>query len=232
MKEIRRFLGIKSWYRKFIPDYAILAAPLTLLLRKGQKWIWQEEQQHAFVGIRRCLIESPILSCPNFEVPFELQTDASNTGLGAVLIQVIDNVEHVIAYPSRSLSAAERNYSTAEKECLAVIWSIQKYRAYLEGYHFKVITDHCSLRWLHNLKNPTGQLARWSLALLEYDFTITHRRGANHHVPDSLSRRFKDQNMDSEPLERENLLVIGADNPSWYLRRFLAVSQFPHKFQN
>ena len=101
------------------------------------------------------MVQAPILSCPNFHVPFELQTDASNTGIGAVLTQTIEAVEHVVSFASRSLLEAERNYSTTEKECLAVIWSIQKFRAYLEGYHFTVITDHSSLKWLYNLKNPT-----------------------------------------------------------------------------
>lgn len=109
LKELRRYLGMTSWYRKFIPDYATAAAPLTLLLRKNQKWIWQEAQQRALSEIRVRLTESPILSCPDFEVPFELQTDDINTGLGAVLTQTIHNAEHVIAYASRSLSAAERN---------------------------------------------------------------------------------------------------------------------------
>lgn len=102
----------------------------------------------------------------------------------------------------------------------------------MEGYSCKVITYHSSLRWLHNLKNSTGRLARWSSSLLEYDFYIINRKGANHHVPDSLFRRFEDQNTESEPLERENLLFVNADNPSWYLKRFLAVPQFPHEFPN
>lgn len=221
-----------SWYRKFIPDYATIAAPLTKLLQKKQKWIWVNDQQTAFQELKNRLTEAPVLSCPNFSVPFELQTDASNTGLGAVLTQTIDNVEHVISYASRSLLPAERNYSTTEKECLAVIWAIGKYRAYLEGYRFTVITDHSSLRWLHNLKNPTGRLARWSLSLLEYDFSIIHRKGANHHVPDALSRIFEDQNSEYLEPDKETLLLIENNNQSWYVRRFLAVKEFPKKFPN
>ena len=114
------------------------------------------------MAIKRCLSEAPVLACPNFEIPFVLQTDASNTGLGAVLTQDVEGKESVISYASRTLSEAECKYSTTEKECLAIVWAIQKYRPYLEGYKFTVITDHSSLRWLHNLKNPSGRLARWS----------------------------------------------------------------------
>ena len=222
VKELRRFLGMASWYRKFIPNYATLSSPLTLLLKKKERWRWTGDQFLAFEQIRACLTSAPVLSCPNFDIPFELQTDASNTGLGAVLCQTVDGVEHVVSYASRTLSDAEKNYSTTEKECLAVIWAIQKFRAYLEGYHFTVVTDHSCLRWLHNLKNPTGRLARWALSLLEYSYDIVHRKGSSHHVPDALSRMFED------PLE---IINLAKDlTPSWYVRRFLAVTNYPEKF--
>ena len=113
-----------------------------------------------------------------FKVSFCLHTDASATGLEAVLTQTLERVEYVLSYASRSLSDPEKRYSTTERECLAALWAIQKITAYLEGYHFTVITDHSSLRWLHHIKNPTGRLARWALSLLEYDFDIVHRKGS------------------------------------------------------
>ena len=119
-----------------------------------------------------------MLSYPDFDLPFELQTDASNTGLVAVFCQTVGGVSHVVSYSSRTLSGAEKNYSMTEKECLAVIWAIQKFCAYLAGYHFTVVTDHSCLRWLHNLKNPIGRLARWALSLLEYSYDIVHRKGS------------------------------------------------------
>ena len=222
IKELRRFVGISSWYRRFIPDYATLSALLTLLLRKRERWRWTGDQFLAFEQIRACLSKASILSCPDFNTPFELQTDASSTGLGAVLSQTVDVVERVVSYASRTLLDAEKNYSTTEKECLAVIWAIQKFRAYLEGYHFTVVTDHSSLRWLHNLKNPTGRLSRWALSLLEYSYDIVHRKGSSHHVPDALSRMFED------PLE---IISLAKDpTPSWYVRRFLTVTNYPEKF--
>ena len=142
VKDLRRCLGLASWYRQFLPNYATLASPLTVLLKKKQHWIWEEEQQFAFQEIKRCLSETPVLACPNFEIPFVLQTDASNTGLDAVLTQNVDGKGYVISYASRTLSEAESKYSTTEKECLAIVWSIQNYRPYLEGYKFTVIADH------------------------------------------------------------------------------------------
>ena len=152
-----------------------MAEPLTRLTKKAQVWHWDDEQRIALDTLKAGLTTAPTLACPNFQLPFVLQTDASSVGLGAVLTQVIDEHERVIAYANRALTEAEKKYTVTEQECLAVIWPIRKFRCYLEGYTFTVITDHSSLRWLHNLKNPTGRLARWALELLEYNFTIIHR---------------------------------------------------------
>ena len=223
IKDLRRFLGLASWYRRFIPNFATLASPLTMLLKKKQNWVWDIEQQTAYEEIKRCLSNAPVLTCPDFEVPFVLQTDASNSGVGAVLTQTINDEEHVISYASRTLSEAEIKYTTTEKECLAIVWAIQKFRPYLEGYKFTVVTVHSSLRWLHNLKNPTGRLARWSLSLLEYDFEIVHRKGSFHQVPDALSRMFESQ-------LPEEIHLIEDYSSTWYSRRCQAVSDFPERF--
>ncbi|KMQ83753.1 reverse ribonuclease integrase, partial [Lasius niger] len=191
IKQLRRFIGMASWYRRFIPQCATKLEPLTRLLKKNHSWEWGDNQKAAFESIKECITSPPILACPKFELPFVLQTDASSVGIGAVLTQETEGVEQVIAFASRALSEAERKYATTEQECLAVVWAIKKFRPYLEGYQFRVITDHSSLRWLHNLKNPTGRLARWALELLEYDYTIEHRKGALHHVPDALSRIYE-----------------------------------------
>lgn len=158
--EIRRVIGMASWYRRFIPSFPHLINPLTELLKKNRKWEWSKECERSFQSLKNALVSAPILSCPDFSKPFVVQTDASAYGIGAVLSQQLEDGEHVICYVSRSLSRAERNYSTTERECLAVIFAIEKLRPYLEGYKFTVVTDHHSLVWLHNLKEPTGRLAR------------------------------------------------------------------------
>jgi transposase len=157
------------------------------LLKKGQKWNWSEAAQLAFEELKTKLVKAPILSCPDFSRPFCLQTDASYSGLGSVLTQNLEGEEKVIAYASRSLTDAEKKYSVTEKELLAILWSIRKFRPYLEGYNFEVVTDHFALKWLNTLQNPSGRLARWSLELQEYSFTVTHRKGNLHKVPDALS---------------------------------------------
>lgn len=186
--EMRRILGLASWYRRFIPNFSTLTAPLTSLLRKNQKFVWSSSCEEAFRALKDHLIRAPVLSCPDFSLPFQIQTDASGYGIGAVLTQQHPDGERVIAYLSRSLLRAERNYTTTERECLAVLWAIEKLRPYVEGSHFKVITDHYSLVWLNRLQSPSGRLARWAVKLQQYDFEIIHRKGKEHIVPDALSR--------------------------------------------
>jgi len=229
LKQLRRFLGMSSWYRRFVPQFATVSEPLTRLLKKNQRWEWGVEQEDAFEQIRARLLSAPTLSCPDFEVPFVLQTDASSVGLGAVLTQIISDTENVIAFASRALSDPEKKYSVTEQECLAVVWAIKKFRPYLEGYQFTVITDHSSLRWLHHLKNPTGRLARWALELLEYDYEIVHRKGALHHVPDALSRMFE------RDTEVSVMAAVDAELPKnvrdpWYCKRYREVSERPETF--
>ena len=177
--------------QRFVQNFATRAEPLLQLLKKSRRYVWREEQQKAFEVLKKASTAVPILARREFESPFHLQTNASSIGLGAVLTQVLGGEERVIAYASRTMIAAERNYTVTEQECLAVVWAVKKFRAYLEGYHFEVITDHSSLRCLYGLKDPSGRLARWALQLLQFDFTITHRKGALHHVPNAVSRMYE-----------------------------------------
>ncbi|KAL6419674.1 hypothetical protein ACFW04_011286 [Cataglyphis niger] len=188
-KQIRQFLGVASWYRRFIENFSTIAAPLTRLTKKNARWIWGEAEATAFKRLKAALTTAPVLACPDFNRRFILQTDASTSGLGAVLTQYHEDGERVIAYASRTLSGAEANYSATELECLAVVWGVRRMRDYLEGYAFTVITDHQSLRWLQKLEAPTGRLARWLFELQQYDFEIKYRRGALNRVADALSRQ-------------------------------------------
>ncbi|CAB0032495.1 unnamed protein product [Trichogramma brassicae] len=191
IKSLRRFLGMVGWYSRFIPSDAELKLPLLRLTRKSVEWAWTEEQQNAFEALKQALTQAPVLARPDFTKPFIVQTDASAYAIGGVLTQVFDDGEHPIVYVSRVLAAAERNYTTSEKECLALIWTIRKLRPYLEGYRFIAVTDHSALQYLKNLKDPTGRLARWALEMQQWDFEVVHRRGRVHELPDALSRAYE-----------------------------------------
>ncbi|KMQ85218.1 reverse ribonuclease integrase, partial [Lasius niger] len=182
VEQVRQFLGMASWYRRFIADFSKIAAPLTKLTKKHARWSWGETENEVFHVLKWTLIFAPVLACPDFSRPFVLQTDASTNGLGAVLTQNYDEGERVIAYASRTLNGAEKNYSATELECLAVVWGIRRMKGYLEGYRFTVITDHQSLKWLQRLEAPTGRLARWLFELQQYDFEVKYRRGALNRV--------------------------------------------------
>lgn len=189
--EIKRFVGMCSWYRRFVPHFSSLIAPLNRLLkgkRKRQKVEWDEDADLSFRKLKEALVSAPVLASPNFSEPFTIHTDASDTGLGGLLTQTIEDQEKVIAYASRSLSKTERNYSVTERECLAVVFALEKFRPYVEGVHFTVITDHYSLLWLKKMKDPVGKLARWSVRLNQFSFDLVHRKGCLNVVPDALSR--------------------------------------------
>lgn len=211
--EVKRFIGLCSWYRRFIKDFSTLVSPINDLLkgrRKSQPITWTDTAESSFVRIKELLVSAPILTQPDFSKPFIIQSDASNTGLGGCLTQEIDGEERVIAYASRSLSRAERNYSVVERECLGVIFCIEKFRMYIEGApKFKVITDCYSLLWLNNLKNPTGKLARWAIRLRQHNFDLVHRKGVDNIVPDALSR----MHTESALSETKDVSCISALNP-------------------
>lgn len=225
VKEVRRFLGVASWYRRFIPNFASLVSPICNLLRKGSSFVWSGKCESAFETIKEYLVSSPVINCPDFDRPFMIQTDASDYGLGAVLTQNFPDGEHVVSFISRSLTKSERKFSATEKECLAVLWAIQKFRCYVEATHFTVVTDHFALLWLSNLKDPSGRLARWSVKLQQYDFDIVHRRGKDNVVPDALSRSVPVVN----ELTSVDRLFPGYDD-SWYRKMIDNVSQRPLDF--
>lgn len=188
-KTLRSFLGLASWYRRFVNKFADVTAPMRTLLKKNSRWLWGPEQEKSFVELKQRLSSAPVLACPDFSVPFVLQVDASTTGLGAALTQTQDAKEVVIAYASRLLTDQEKNYTTTELECLALVWATRKFKPYLEGYNFIAVTDHVALRWLMKLHEPSGRLARWVMELQQYNFEIRYRKGTLNRVADALSRQ-------------------------------------------
>ena len=188
-KEVQQFLGLANYYRRFVENFANIAKPLHRLTEKATKFEWSTDCQAAFEHLRQKLVSAPILAFPNLEKPFILDTDASDVGIGAVLSQLDDSgAERVIAYASKALSKPERRYCVTRKELLAVVSFVQHFRPYLLGRRFTLRTDHGSLTWLSQFKEPEGQLARWLERLQEFDFEIRHRPGKKHQNADALSR--------------------------------------------
>ncbi|GFS70624.1 hypothetical protein TNCV_520341 [Trichonephila clavipes] len=174
--------------KRFIKGFCYLAEPLQSLLKSGVEFHWGPEEVEAFNGLKKALTSDPVLGMYDERAFTEIHTDASGYGIGAVLVQIQNNVEKVIAYASRTLTKAEKNYSTTERECLAIVWATNKFRPYIFGKHFTVVTDHHSLCWLMNLKDPSGKLARWALRLQEHDFDVKYKTGKKHSDADALSR--------------------------------------------
>ncbi|GFV75112.1 retrovirus-related Pol polyprotein from transposon 17.6 [Trichonephila clavipes] len=189
LRELRSFLGLCTYYRKFVKGFSNIARPLHKLTESKQKFQWTKECEDSFLQLKEALTSSPILIYPQPDKPFILDTDASNESVGAVLSQEIDGQERVIAYWSKCLSKPERNYCVTRKELMAIVKAIEHFHHYLYGQKFLLRTDHASLTWLMNFRNTEGQVARWIQRLNEYYFDIRHRKGSSHGNADALSRR-------------------------------------------
>ncbi|GFU58770.1 hypothetical protein TNCV_3089111 [Trichonephila clavipes] len=189
LRELRSFLGLCTYYRKFVRGFSNIARPLHKLTESKQKFQWTKECEDSFLQLKEALTSSPILIYPQPDKPFILDTDASNESVGAVLSQEIDGQERVVAYWSKCLSKPEINYCVTRKELLAIVKAIEHFHHYLYGQKFLLRTDHASLTWLMNFRNSEGQVARWIQRLNEYYFDIRHRKGSSHGNADALSRR-------------------------------------------
>lgn len=175
-KELRRFNGSVNWYHRHLRNIAKIQGPLNKLASPKAPWNWTEEYETSFLSVKEALKGALTRSAPTDSLPFILYTDASNTGIGAILMQKDNDREYRITCVSRPLRGAELNYITTEKECLAVVDSVRKLRCYLETTEFTVVTDHARLLWLYSLKNPVGRLDRWAMELLSYNVTIEHKK--------------------------------------------------------
>ncbi|GBN55575.1 Retrovirus-related Pol polyprotein from transposon 297 [Araneus ventricosus] len=187
--DLRSFLGLCTYYRSFVKNFSTIARPLHKLTEVQSNFNWTKECEKSFNNLKRSLTSSPILTYPRTDKDFILDTDASNKEIGAVLSQNIGNEKRVIAYYRKSLDKPERNYCVTRKESLVIVKSIEHFHHYLYGQKFLLWTDHASLRWLLNFKEPEDQIARWIQRLQEYDFEIQHRKGTSHGNADGLSRR-------------------------------------------
>ena len=188
---LRSFLGLANYYRAFVLNFSARTAPLTDLLSANKHFEWSTPQQFAFADLKQALTSAPLLQPYRADRSVTLvMSDASALGLGAVLMQADNEGRlHPVAYHSRKLSPAERNYPTREQELLAIIDSLRAWRHYLLGIPFKIQTDHASLRYLQTQPHLSGRLVRWAQSLQEYDFSIEHVPGKDNVVADALSRR-------------------------------------------
>lgn len=186
--DIKSFLGLVGYYRRFIQDFAKVTQPLTACLKKRNKIIIDQKYIDAFNKCKELLTHAPLLQYPDYNKPFILTTDASNIALGAVLSQGQIGSDKPIAYASRTLSDTETRYSTIEKELLAIIWATKHFRPYLYGQKFLIYTDHRPLAWLNSLKDPNSKLTRWRLRLQDFDFEVIYKNGKQNTNADALSR--------------------------------------------
>ena len=175
--EVRSFLGLAGYYRRYVKNFAAIAGPLHALTRKDAVFHWSAACQDAFDHLKTLLTTSPITPFSDFSQSFRLYTEASTAGLGAILAQVCEGKERIICCASRSLNQAEKAYPATKLECLAIVWAVAKFRPYLMAMPFEVYTNHYALQRLKTMRTGSALLHRWSAELEEYDFTVKHRPG-------------------------------------------------------
>ncbi|KAJ9556682.1 hypothetical protein OSB04_011296 [Centaurea solstitialis] len=241
VKGIRSFLGHAGFYRRFIKDFSKIAKPLCLLLQHDQKFDFNNECRNAFVTLKKALITAPVVVAPDWDKPFEIMCDASDWAVGAVLGQRKDKIFYSIDYASKTLNEAQINYTTTEKELLAVVFAFERFRSYLIGTKVIVHTDHAAIKYLISKKDAKPRLIRWVLLLQEFDLEIVDRKGIENQVADHLSRiekpvEPKGEITDTFPDER--ILSVEVEMP-WFadIANYLACGikpsdYTPHMYKN
>ncbi|XP_042426035.1 uncharacterized protein LOC122013888 [Zingiber officinale] len=238
VKGVRSFLGHAGFYRRFIKDFSKISKPLTNLLIKETEFLFDENCLDAFSRLKEALISAPIMQVPDWTLPFEIMCDASDYAVGAVLGQRRDRKVHAIYYASRTLDDAQMNYATTEKELLAIVFALDKFRSYLVGSKVIVYTYHVAIRYLLSKKDAKPRLIRWILLLQEFDLEIKDKQGTENVVADHLSRLYQGQSGTKEedlPIDDcfidEHLLAIKRIDSPWYAdyANFLACGILPHQ---
>ena len=222
-KALRGFLGLTGYYRKFIKGYGEIAAPMTALLKKNS-FVWSREATKAFEALKEAMVTPPVLGLPDFNKPFLVECDASGEGIGAVLMQ--DGKP--LAYLSQALKGKNLLLSTYEKELLALVLAIQKWRHYLLGHQFKVRTDQQALKYLLEQRVGTPFQQKWVAKLLGFDFTVEYKCGRENRAADALSRRLTNDlhagTHSSDP-EKGELQAITIVHSNWWAELLQAYSQ-------
>ncbi|RVW58133.1 Retrovirus-related Pol polyprotein from transposon 17.6 [Vitis vinifera] len=234
VKGIRQFLGHAGFYRRFIKDFSKISKPLCELLVKDAKFVWDEKCQKSFEELKQFLTTAPIVRAPNWKLPFEVMCDASDLAMGAVLGQREDGKPYVIYYASKTLNEAQRNYTTTEKELLAVVFALDKFRAYLVGSSIVVFTDHSALKYLLTKQDAKARLIRWILLLQEFNLQIRDKKGVENVVADHLSRLVIAHDSHGLPINddfpEESLMSI--EVAPWYshIANYLVTGEVPSEW--
>lgn len=243
VRQLCAFLGMTNFLRIYIPCYSTLAAPLEAARGKNMeaKVPWSARREESFQAFKKILSRAPVLRAPVDGIPFEIWTDASKFGCGAVLLQHVDGEDRFIAFISKSFNVAQRRYSATRRELLGVVFSLKKFRSYLYGTKFKLVTDHRALTYMFTQKILNDMLLNWLDVLLDFDFDIVHRPGILMSLPDALSRLYPDSMQESVRVRRmrgrgagpggPNVsipdAVFGLDEPAVFPER--AFAQFVHE---
>lgn len=211
-KEIKQFLGLAGYYRRFIKDFSKITRPMTKYLKKDEAINLQDQTYiEAFATLKQIISTDQVLTYPQFDKPFILTTDASDYAIGAVLSQIQDKIEKPIAFASRTLNDAETRYATIEKEALAIVWAINKFKPYLYGAKFTLLTDHKPLTFLKN-SSKNDKILRWALDLKNYSFDVLYKEGKTNVVADALSRRPNEINVNESNNNEDSSLSDAADD--------------------
>ncbi|RVW79461.1 Retrovirus-related Pol polyprotein from transposon 17.6 [Vitis vinifera] len=234
VKGVRQFLSHAGFYRRFIKGFSSLSKPLCELLAKDAKFIWDERCQNSFDQLKKFLTTTPIVRASNWQLPFELMCDTSDFAIGVVLGQREDGKPYMIYYASKTLNEAQRNYATTEKELLAVVFALDKFRAYLVGSFIIVFTDHSALNYLLTKQDAKARLIRWILLLQEFDLQIKDKKGVENVVADHLSRLVIAHNSHTLPINDdfpEESLMFLVKTP-WYahIANYLITGEIPSEW--
>jgi hypothetical protein len=209
VKQVQSFLGLVSYYRKFIKNCSTIMSPMIKLSQKDTDFIWTTECEDAFNKLKSYLIdENKVLTLPDFSKPFQIETDASKRGVGGVLSQKVGKHFQPVAYFSKHLSRTESNYSTSEREMLGIVLSVEHFKEYVYGRDIKIITDHEPLKFLSTADVPSSRLARLQKRLNIYNYTIEYRAGKLNGNADALSRMVDDDFEEAEEIEAPQESII------------------------
>lgn len=201
--DVKPFLGLTGYYRKYVQGYSRLASPLFDLTRKDVVFVWSQDCQWAFDTLKKALVDAPTLIRPDFNKPFCLDVDWSTKGVGAILSQKEGRFEKVMAYASKGLTVAQRRFHPMEGECYALIWGIMHFRQYLHRNHFTLKTDHKPLEWLATVSDANGRRRRWIHMLQDFDFKIVHQLGLRHTNVDALSKNLVGKASEDDDFNKE-----------------------------